>query len=780
MFGQISIWISFFLSLISAVLFFIANFKEGKIRNFASTFYLLLPATLLIASAYLLYNILTHNYQFTYIWQYSNNHLPLHLLITSFFSGQEGSFLLWALLVSFFALFVRAYARKYGYEHLVMAHFSLVLLFLTLLMILKNPFEFLWETFPNEGLDPSFMPPDGRGLNPILENFWNMIHPPILFVGYSAMTVPFVFAISALIKRDYKNWIKIATPWILFASGILGTGIMLGGFWAYETLGWGGFWGWDPVENASLLPWLVSVALVHTLYVQRKNDGLIKTNFVLAILSFILVLFSTFLTRSGVLGDTSVHTFGEPGTGVYSVLLGGLLAFLFYSLFFIYLRMKDISKELPKQDFDVSSREFALSLGSLTLLLSSIIIFIGTTWPITTEILSDTKSSVDISFYDKWNLPIAIAILVLNGVAFYASWRKTDWKVILNKILLPIAVSFVVTLILAFIKIDRLDLIMLTFASVLSIYINTEILIKIIKKSFVKAGSVLSHIGVAMLLLGVVFSGGYDQIETLTLKLNETQQVFGYNVTYTGRQLINPERKDQERYQYNVQLEKDGNKVVIGSVLYLSDFNDRSQIFLEPGIVPTFMGDLYVSPVSFHKETTYPKIILSKNSSSLIPTSDQISITLTSFDMSSGQTNSQGEILFGAVFDISTKTISYTDTLYTWLSARDFTGQPQWKTIPKTNLEIAFGGLASGMQQMGNTKAIVYYRNKGDVQTGDIEQFTFQLEIKPMMYLVWIGSFLAVFGFFLSIVKHNKNHLSTLNDTEKVDTQENNQQHITQ
>jgi len=764
MFGQVTIWISFILSIVSTILFFIANSKEGRIRNFASNFFYLLPVTLLFASIYLLYNILTHNYQFTYIWQYSNNHLPTHLLITSFFSGQEGSFLLWALLVSIFALLVRGYAKKYGYEHLVMANFSLVLVFLTLLMVLKNPFEYIWQSFPNEGLDPSFTPADGRGLNPILENFWNMIHPPILFTGYSAMTVPFVFAISALIKRDYKNWIKIATPWILFAAGILGTGIMLGGFWAYETLGWGGFWGWDPVENASLLPWLVSVALVHTLYVQRKNEGLIKTNFVLAVLSFILVLFSTFLTRSGVLGDTSVHSFGEPGQALYAVLLGGLLAFLGYSLFFLIIRMKEITVNLPKQEFDVSSREFALSLGSLTLLISSIIVFIGTTWPITTEIFTNSKSSVDISFYDKWNLPVAIVILILNGLAFYASWQKSDWKQILNKILLPIAVSFVITIILAFLKIDKFDLQLLTFASLLSIYINTEIFIKIIKNSFIKTGSVLSHIGVAILLIGVVFSGGYDQIETLSLKLNETTDVFGMKVKYIGRELVNPERKDQERYKYNVEIDKNGSKVIVGSILYLSDFNDRSQIFLEPGIVPTLTKDIYISPVSFNIESNYNKLILSKNTSTIFPLDKDINLTLVGFDMSNGETNSLGEILFGAVLDISTKDTTFTDTLYTWLNTRNFSGSPLWFTIPKTNYDIAFGGLASGMQQMGNTKATIYYRSSNDPAASETESFTFQIEIKPMMYLVWIGAFLIVFGFFLSIVKHNVNNKSNNNE----------------
>ncbi len=530
-------------------------------------------------------------------------------------------------------------------------------------------------------------------------------------------------------------------------------------------MGWGGFWGWDPVENASLLPWLVSVALVHSLYVQRKNDGLIKTNFVLSVLSFILVLFSTFLTRSGVLGDTSVHSFSEPGAAAYAVLLGGLLGFLGYSLFFLLIRMKEIGKNLPNQDFDVSSREFSLSLGSLTLLISSIIVFIGTTWPITTEIFSSMKSSVDISFYDKWNLPIAVVMLMLNGIAFYTSWKKSEWKHIINKLLLPVSVSFVLTIILSFIKINRFDLQILTFASLLSIYINTEIFIKILKKSFIKTGSVLSHIGVAFLLIGVVFSGGYDQIETLTLKLNESTNVFGYKVKYIGRELVNPERKDQERYKYNVELEKDGNKVVVGSILYLSDFNERQQIFLEPGIMPALTKDVYVSPVSFNIESNYAQFVLSKNSSSLLPGSNDINISLTGFDMSQGETNSMGEILFGAVLDITTKDTNFTDTLYTWLNTQNFSGTPLWFNIPNTQFEISFGGLAGNMKQMGNTQATIYYRMLNEATESETESFTFQLEIKPMMYLIWIGSFLIVFGFFLAIFKHNKNN--KLSNTEE-------------
>ncbi len=753
MFGQVAVWISVVLSILFTILFFISHFKDGRIRRFTNIFYYTLPITLGITSVYLLVNILNHNYQFTYIWQYSNNSLPLHLLVTSFFSGQEGSFLLWALLVSVFVLFVKKNAREYGYDNLVMAHFNMVMIFLTLMMVLKSPFTYIWESFPNEGLTTDFMPVDGRGLNPILENFWNMIHPPILFVGFAAMTVSFVFAVSALIKKDYQNWIKVATPWILFASGMLGTGIILGGFWSYETLGWGGFWGWDPVENASLLPWIVSVALIHTLLVQKKNGGLVKTNFFLSLLSFILVLFSTFLTRSGVLGDMSVHSFGEPGGLTYAVLLGGLLLFFFYSLIFLLIRFKEINKTIPNNPLISSSREFILSLGALSLLVSTVIIFVGTTWPITTEILGATKASVDISFYDKWNLPIAIVMLLLNGVAYYFAWRGSDMQKVVKRAILPIVISIIITTIVYFLKVDRFDLLLLFFASIFSFIINFEILIKTAKTSLVKTGAALSHIGVALLLIGVIFSGGYAEKETHTLALGEEEEIYDYKVKFIGRELVNPDRTDQERYNYKLQFTKGNNSAVIGSIMYLSDFNDRTEIFLEPGILTTFWSDFYVSPVTFHQNQDYPQFILSKGTSQSIPGDDDIQIKLTAFDMSGGETNEEGALLFGAVFDISNKGQVYTDTLYTWMNTTNFSGEPVWEEVPGTGWEVAFGGLASGVNNMGNTKSVVYYRSAGNESQSITEAYTFQLELKPFMYLVWIGSFFTVLGFFIAILK---------------------------
>ncbi len=287
----------------------------------ARAFYHLTVISVILGSATLLYLILTHQFQYTYVWSYSSRALSTPLLISTFYAGQEGSFMLWALFTALIGVFLMRHSARYGYEAQVMSVFGAIELMLLLMLLVKNPFLYVWESWAGE-VQPGFMPADGRGLNPLLQNYWMVIHPQVLFSGFAAMGVPYAYAIAALLKRDYDYWFKPATPWIVFGTFVLGMGIMMGGFWAYETLGWGGYWAWDPVENSSLVPWLIGVAAIHTILSQRKSGAFVRTNLVLGMLCFVLVMYSTFLTRSGVLGDTSVHSFVDPGMWAYWLLMG--------------------------------------------------------------------------------------------------------------------------------------------------------------------------------------------------------------------------------------------------------------------------------------------------------------------------------------------------------------------------------------------------------------------------------------------------------------------------
>ena len=293
--------------------------------------------------------------------------------------------MLWVLLTSIVGIVLQNYSSKRGdLEPRVMSVFTLSTSFLLVMVspLFKNPFAYIWtepvfigakdirfsflkSTMDSEFFISAIIPQvkillrwvlnfmlhylqlelllrilllNGKGLNPQLLNFWMQIHPPILFIGFSMATVPFAFAMAAMMKNDYTQWVKQALPWVLAGAGILGLGIMMGGYWAYEMLGWGGYWAWDPVENSSLIPWLVGVASIHTLLVQRKTQAkggigkYAKTNLILSIMTYILVLYSTFLTRSGVLGDASVHSFVDPGMLVYLFLVIFIGTFIVWDL----------------------------------------------------------------------------------------------------------------------------------------------------------------------------------------------------------------------------------------------------------------------------------------------------------------------------------------------------------------------------------------------------------------------------------------------------------------
>jgi cytochrome c-type biogenesis protein CcmF len=234
-----------------------------RLLLFASTLFVV------IASLGLLDLIVTHDYSAGYVYSYSDNSLSLHFLISSFYAGQEGSFLFWALCSGIIAILLCRYTNKRGIESPVMAVFMTVEAFLILLVVVRSPFRTVWEMFP--GAPPS-APPDGRGLNPLLQNFWMVIHPPVLFIGFAAMAVPFSMAAAGLWKKASSMLPDHAFPWVLASVAILGLGIMLGAYWAYGVLGWGGYWGWDPVENSSLVPWLTGVGLLHTLLAQDRKS----------------------------------------------------------------------------------------------------------------------------------------------------------------------------------------------------------------------------------------------------------------------------------------------------------------------------------------------------------------------------------------------------------------------------------------------------------------------------------------------------------------------------
>lgn len=463
MVGKILIYLSFAFSILGVVSFFLVHTGKEKYLKPARVFYLLTATFVIATSALLMYLILTHQFQYSYVWQQSNRELGLALLISTFYAGQEGSFMLWTLMTAIIGIFLLRYVSKGDrLEPEVMSVYSLVLGFLTFILILKSPFNYVWDTYAGD-VAPGFIPADGRGLNPLLQNFWMSIHPPTLFVGFSAMAVPFCFAIGTLIKNKYDEWISYSLPWLLFAGGVLVLGIMLGGYWAYGVLGWGGYWAWDPVENSSLIPWIIIVAAIHTMIAQKRTGGYKKTNLILCILSYLLVLYSTFLTRSGVLGDSSVHSFVDPGKEVYISLVVFMLTFLAIGIGAVIYRAKEL-KTFDSGSKNILTRESALFVGAVTLCASALVVFAGTSWPII------ASGSIEQDFYNKMNLPIAILISFINGMSLLLKWKTNDEKTFFKSLLFPLIITCVITFALVIVGVQDFIFALFAFAAIFAFF----------------------------------------------------------------------------------------------------------------------------------------------------------------------------------------------------------------------------------------------------------------------------------------------------------------------
>jgi len=535
MVGNIIITLALVASVFSFLMYYFSNRGYNNTIKIARVSYHIMAIAVIVASALLLNAIITHQYQYKYVYNYSSDDLPFGLLMSTFYAGQEGSFMLWVLFSAIVGLILLEYTSKRGdLENRAMMIFTLVTSFLLLMVspLFKTPFAYIWTEasfIEIEKINPSylslpflqnFMFTDqnsnktlvqmdqalysmlsangitvnnfiihGKGLNPLLQNFWMQIHPPFLFVGFAMSTVPFVFAISALIKNEYKDWIKHSLPWALAGMMVLGFAIMLGGYWAYGVLGWGGYWGWDPVENSSLVPWIIGIALIHTLLIQKKTttqEGAgryVKTNLILAIMTFVMVLYSTFLTRSGVLGDASVHSFVDPGMAVYLLLIIFAGTFTLLGIGFIVYRWKFLEKNFQGED-SILSRELALFTGAVTLIASGIIIIAGTSAPL-------FGTTVDISFYNELNLPLAIIIGLLNGVSLLIKWKITDTKSLWDYSKVSVIGTVVLSAVTIFVgKVYDILPMLLVVSGVFTLIVNLEIALKI----FNKREHILEHI----------------------------------------------------------------------------------------------------------------------------------------------------------------------------------------------------------------------------------------------------------------------------------------------
>lgn len=522
--GHFAVVLAFGTSIIAAFAYFFAarvSTEQNSWTKIANTAFYVHTFAVLSIIGILFYIIHQHLFEYHYAWQHSSRELPVEYMISCFWEGQEGSFLLWI----FWQMVIgNILLRTAGsWTNPVMAVLMLSQIALTSMLIGvkvlgykvgSSPFELLRVAMGNAPIfkraDYLSKITDGNGLNPLLQNYWMVIHPPTLFFGFATTVVPFAFAIAGLWKRDYTGWIKQALPWGLISVMVLGTGIIMGGFWAYESLSFGGYWAWDPVENASLIPWLILIAGVHVVMIYKHSGNALSVGFMLILATFLLVLYATFLTRSGILGNSSVHSFTDLGMS------GQLLVFLFMFIILAIGMMIWRWKEIPKssKDEEIYSREFWMFIGSLVLVISAFQIILTTSIPVFNKVFGSNLAppSDIIDHYNKWQMPMAVIVGILTAVAHMLKYKKNKPEG-LKKIGIWAAISLAVAIGLMFgFQLNNWFYIGLLFAGVFAILGNASLLKPIFSGKVQLVGASVAHIGFGLLLIGVLVSSANKKV----------------------------------------------------------------------------------------------------------------------------------------------------------------------------------------------------------------------------------------------------------------------------
>ncbi|EPR31465.1 cytochrome c assembly protein [Alkalidesulfovibrio alkalitolerans DSM 16529] len=533
-------------------------------------------ASVTLSSLLLLLAFVRQDYSLKYVHDYSDSTLPLFYAVTAFWAGQAGSLLFWAWLVALMGLVFQVTpsyramptATKNTYWLLFLA---VQAFFLLLLSAWSNPF-----------IEFAVPPADGRGLNPLLRNPGMIFHPPLLFLGYAGFTVPACLALASRLSGENHDWLPVGRVWNLFSWIFLTAGIVLGGWWAYMELGWGGYWAWDPVENASLLPWFASSALIHTLIVQERRGSLHNTNIFLMMLSLLTCIFATYLVRSGVVD--SLHAFG--GTGVAVPLIVSMLFGLALTLIALVVTPGPQGRDMP----GLLTRPGFLLLTAWLFLGLGLVVGLGTMWPVISSLWSENTVGLDANFYNRVCLPLFAVIALLLVPCPWLNWKdgqglKAGAKIALAALLPAAGVMalFGYTMPVALLAgaaggaaLVGLAVLLATDASV--------------RKRMRGVGFVGVHMGLALVVIGVAVSGPYSEAVEAVLDPGESVTIDGYVFTYHDMREF--ERVGMSGIQARVQATKDGREVgVLRPERRI--YRNFDQPFAEVEVIPSLGKELY-------------------------------------------------------------------------------------------------------------------------------------------------------------------------------------------
>ena len=600
--GHFAIVSSFVAALLSTLSYYLSIYKDKhavSLKKVGRYSFIYHGVSILLIFGLIIYLLLSKSYEYYYVWQHVSDDLSLRYVLSAFWEGQEGSFLLWMFWHVILGFVVLGLEKKYeapviGTLSLVQAVIGSMLLGIYLthgeeaIRIGINPFVLL----RNEVEAPIFANLDylnsinGNGLNPLLQNYWMTIHPPVLFLGFAGTVIPFCYGVAGLMLNDHKGFLKAVLPWSLFAGGSLGLGILMGGLWAYEALSFGGYWAWDPVENMSLVPWLILVAGIHTNLIANATGHSIRSTYFFYLLTFVLIVYSTFLTRSGVLGDTSVHAFTEMGLEWQLILFMAL--FFFMGMGWMIKRYKSIPT-IVKEEATLS-REFWMFIGSLTLVFSAVLISFTTSIPVFNKLfdaygylvgkdmthMHRTSPLDPVAHYNKYQLWIGIFIGILSAVGVLLRYKKpyssSGWK----KVGLYLAGSALIAGVIHIFTYESLNVRawqyhLLLFSGLFTVLSNLSYILFFIKWDVKGSASALSHIGFGLLIVGIIASGLNKQYissnpfaqqglidnmdddalrKNITLLKGVPMDMSGYEVTYVSDSMAGVFR------QFNINFKK--------------------------------------------------------------------------------------------------------------------------------------------------------------------------------------------------------------------------------
>lgn len=742
--------------------------------------------------AILIYIITNHLFEYKYAWQHSSRSLPLKYLLAAIWEGQEGSFLLWSIWHCVLGLVLIGTSKKWEAPVMMVVSFAQVCLATMIAGLYifdwkmgSNPFILLRDSGVldnaaglhidfdiNQPLKQDYLASikDGNGLNKLLQNYWMVIHPPVLFLGFASTVVPFAFAMAGLWTKQFGDWVKQALPWALFSAAVLGVGIMLGAIWAYESLTFGGYWAWDPVENASLVPWMVLVAGIHTLLIYKHSGHSLKATYLFFILTFGFILYSTFLTRSGILGEASVHAFTDLGMNWQ--LLAFLLVFVVPSLV-LFLKHYNRIPAVQKEE-NASSREFWMFIGSLVFFLSAIVIIGKTSLPVFNKIFgANIAPPEDAEFaYNSIQVYVAVIVAVLTAIAQYLKYKDTPGRFFWKKILTPTIVSVALTALMLFFysinytkkgPVFHASIWLAVACSIYTIIANIGYIWLGLKGKLKLSGGSIAHAGFGMVLLGILISASNKEVlsnnisgiyiplgdsenprENLTLVQGQQMDMGRYHITYEKDSVAVKE----ERTYFNIRFKrKDGKENFVLSPNSFINPNGQEGLMSNPDARHYWDHDVFTyitslpNPEKLKDTANFQPHILSPGDSVFYSGGYMVLQDVKSKD-------SLPEDLFGkngSLYETPLKIWSKTGSSYS-VTPRLAVAKGEKLIIPDT---ILAENLVLQLQKVNTDKTIELGVKESNVV---MKYVTLKAYKFPFIRLLWLGVIITAVGIIISMV----------------------------